>query len=142
MNRSRSRFLGLVLEGPHERTDLKTFSISANSQKSFRAGLDEVVNVSDLDIGQIFTNISWKFWQLNEWEPILYLWSLWYLLELETESEIWLSIFVKINFSPMTIWKRWLVTHIFGHSPPRVILPILSVKELDFISEKHFSETF
>ena len=50
--------------------------------------------------------------------------------------------FVKINFSRMTIWKRELVTHIFGHSPPRVILPILSVKELDFISEKHFSETF
>ena len=120
MNRSRYRFLGLVLEGPHERTDLKTFSISANSRKSFRAGLDEVVNVSDLDIGQILTNMSWKFWQLNEWDPILYLWALWYLLEIETESEIWLSIFfVKINFSRMTIWKRWLVTHIFGHSPPR-----------------------
>ena len=58
MNRSRYRFLGLVLEGPHERTDLKTFSISANSRKSFRAGLDEVVNVGDLDIGQIFTNMS------------------------------------------------------------------------------------
>ena len=94
MNRSRYRFLGLVLEGPHERTDLKTFSISANSRKSFRAGLDEVVNVSDLDIGQIFTNMSWKFWQFDEWDPILYLWALWYLLEIETESEIWLSIFL------------------------------------------------
>ena len=143
MNRSRSRFLGLVLEGPHERTDLKTFSISAKLTKVFQSRIGWSSQCQWFGHWPNFYKYVLKVLTIK-WMGTnsIYLWALWHLLELETESEIWLSIFVKINFSPMTIWKRWLVTHIFGHSPPRVILPILSVKELDFISEKHFSETF